>query len=318
MRAKAGVSFLWELWAVWLLFALAAIAVLETYWRLPPSQLWKVTNSGLAGGTSRVLVFLSFSAAVAAPAVLAIAADRLDTRRASALALVATGLCASVVIPGVQTPSDLDAKWAQVPAVAGVVASIAITAWATLRGRVEARRTTRTGDRARIAAAAILLVASAPYVAAELGFFLDGIPLLGWLFQTGKPAPEPGAGYVHATVHHGHHHGLDGFLLASTFLLLSRLVPTIRRRRLRAITAAYLSLMLAYGLGNLANDLWIEQVVKRGWTRWEIPDVLQPSASVAWGVILVAAALVYVVVFRLRRPGHSPRQRLGGTPASQL
>lgn len=317
MRTKARASSLWELWAVWLLFTLPATAVLETYWRLPPSQLWKVTNSGLVGGTSRVLVFLSFSAALAAPAVLAIAADRLDTRRASALALVATGLCASVAIPGVQTPGHLDAKWAQAPAVAGVVASIAITAWATLRGRVEARRTTRTSDRARIAAGAIVLVASAPYIAAELGFFLDGVPLLGWLFQTGKPAPEPGAGYVHATVHHGHHHGLDGFLLASTFLLLSRLVPTIRRSRLGTITAAYLSLMLAYALANLANDLWVEQVVKRGWTRWEIPDVLVPSASVGWGVILVAGAVVYVVVFRRRRPGRSAQQGLGGTPAAQ-
>jgi hypothetical protein len=66
-----------------------------------------------------------------------------------------------------------------------------------------------------------------------------------------------GAGYLDATVHHGHHHGADGFLLAATALLLSRLSPTIRPPRLRAATAAYLSLMLVYALWNLVNDLWI-------------------------------------------------------------
>jgi hypothetical protein len=148
-------------------------------------------------------------------------------------------------------------------------------------------------------AAAILLVLSAPYIAAELGFFLDGVPVLGWIFQTGKLAPEPGAGYAHATVHHGHHHGFDGFLLALTALLLSRLLPTIRRPRLRTATAGYLALMLVYALWNLANDLWIEQVVKRGWTSWQVPDVLEPSLSPSWALLVVIAAAAYAALFRL-------------------
>jgi hypothetical protein len=72
-------------------------------------------------------------------------------------------------------------------------------------------------------------------------------------------------------------------------------------RRLRALTAAILSLMLVYALTNLVNDLWTEQVVKRGWTSWEVPDVLQPKASLVWGAMLVAAALIYVGFFA-RRP----------------
>ena len=39
--------------------------------------------------------------------------------------------------------------------------------------------------------------------------------------------------------------------------------------------------MLAYGIGNLVNDDWLEQVVKRGWTNREVPDVLTPGAN--WG-----------------------------------
>ena len=59
---------------------------------------------------------------------------------------------------------------------------------------------------------------------------------------------------------------------------------------LRLLLAAYLSLMAAYGLANMANDFWTEQIWKRGWTNWQFPDVLQPSLSVGWGLIVVAAA----------------------------
>jgi hypothetical protein len=291
---------LWEVAAVWLLFGLAAVAVLVTYWRLPPSELWKVSQSGPAGGAGRAFVFLSFSAALAALPVLTIAVDRLDDRRATVAAVVAAALCATVAIPGVQTPGDLDAKRANLPAVVGVALAVALAAWARRSGRRQLAHATRAGDRARIAAAALLVFASAPYIAAELGFFLDGVPLLGWLFQTGKIRPEPGAGYAHAAVHHGHHHGLDGLLLALTVLLLSRLVGTIRRRRLRVATAAYLALLLAYALGNLANDLWVEQVTKRGWTSWQIPDVLQPHVSLAWAVLLLAGAAFYALLLRPR------------------
>jgi hypothetical protein len=291
-------QLLWEVELVWLLFGLAAVAVFETYWRLPPSELWKVSGSGFDGGAGRAFVFLSFSAAVAAPPVLAIVVDRLDDRRATVLAIVAFLLCATVAVPGVQTPDDLDAKWTQLPAVVGVLLSVALTVWAVLRGRAEPAQTTRAGDLARLVVGAVLLFMAAPYVAAELGFFLDGVPLLGWIFQTGAIEPEPGTGQLHAAVHQGHHHGLDGFLLAVSVLLLSRLIGTIQRPGLRSATAAYLSLMLVYALTNMANDLWTEQVVKRDWTRWQIPDVLQPSASAAWGAMIAVAVVFYLLLFR--------------------
>jgi hypothetical protein len=286
-----------EVWVVWLLSALATIAVFETYWRIPPSELWKVHNSGFVGGIGRALVFVGFSPAVAAFGVLPIVADRLEERRADVLAIVAAAFCATVAF--VQTPSHLDPKWSNVLPVIGVGLAVALTAWASSRGRPERVRTSRASDRARLVLWLLVLFWSAPYIAAELGFHLDGVPFFGWFFQTGVIKPEPGSGDLHAAVHYGHHHGLDGFLLATAALLLSRLLGGMRR--LRTLTAAILSLMLVYALTNLVNDLWTEQVVKRGWTSWEVPDVLQPSVSLAWAAMLVAAAVIYAACFA-RRP----------------
>jgi hypothetical protein len=296
-RQKPGLR---EVYVVWLLFALAAVAVFVTYWRLPPSELWKVTHSGLAGGAGRAFVFLSYSAALAAIAVVAIVVDRLQDRRAVLLGIASVVLCATVAIPGVQTPNDLDAKWANLPAVVGVAIAASLTVWAAARGRAEEVHTTRAGDLARLGTTLLVLFLATPYIAAELGFFLNGVPLLGWIFQTGQVRPEPGGGAAHAAVHHGHHHGLDGFLLAVTALLLSRLLGGIRRHGLRALTAAYLSLMLVYGLANMANDLWTEQVVKWDWTSWQIPDVLSPSLSAAWALIVACAVVVYLAFWRER------------------
>ena len=147
----------------------------------------------------------------------------------------------------------------------------------------------RRGDIARVVAAAVLLVLSAPWVAADLGFFLDGVPVLGAAFHTSRPFPDLSP--LSPTVHHGHHHGMDGLLLVLTALLLSRL-------RLRSWLRAYLALMLCYGLGNIANDLWIEQVWKRGWAGWQLPSVLEPRPTAAWAVLLAAAAAIWVAARR--------------------
>ncbi len=298
-RQKPGLR---EVYVVWLLIALITVAVFETYWRFPASELWKVSGTGPSGGASRAFVFLGFSPALASIAVLPIVVDRLDDRRAALLGVLALALCATVAIPGVENPNDLDAKWSNRPTVLGVVIAFGLSVWAGARGRREAVRTTASGDAARLVTGLVALVFAAPYIAAELGFFLDGVPVLGWIFQTSRLRPEsPGSSFVHAAVHHGHHHGLDGFLLSLTALLLSRLLGGMRRRRLRTATAAYLSLMLVYGLTNMANDLWSEQVVKRNWTTWQIPDVLSPTLSGAWAAMIACAVVVYYAFWRERR-----------------
>jgi hypothetical protein len=297
MRHRSHHAGLAEAWIVWFLFGLTTVAVFETYWRFPPQDLWKVMNTGFVGGAGRAFVFISFSAALAAVAVLAIVSDRLEDRRADLVALVSLVLCATVAYPGVQTESHLDPKWSNTFAVVGVALALALTVWAARSGRPERVLTSVAGDRARLVVGGVSLFFAAPYIAAELGFFLDGVPVLGWIFQTGKITPEPGSGHLHAAVHHGHHHGMDGFLLAMAALLLSRQLGGIRRPVQRTLTAAYLSLMLVYGLTNQAQDLWTEQIVKRGWTSWEIPNVLHPSASAAWAAMVAVAALFYFAFF---------------------
>ena len=298
MGERRPASRLNEVWAVWLLFGIVALFVFVTYWRLPPAVLWKTTNTGFVGGAGRAFVFISFSAALAAIATLPIVTDRLANRRAYFLGAVALVLCATVAYPGVQTESHLDPKWSNTFAVVGVVLAVVLTAWATRSGRPEPGHATRSGDRARLVVGAVALFFAAPYIAAELGFFLDGVPVLGSLFITGAIRPEPGAGYSHAAVHHGHHHGMDGFLLVITALLLSRLVGGIRQPALRALTPFFLALMLVYGATNQVQDLWTEQIVKRGWTDWEIPNVLHPSASASWAAMVAVAVLFYFVLFR--------------------
>ena len=306
MGERRPASRLNEVWAVWILFGTTAVFVFITYWRLPPAVLWKTTNTGFVGGAGRAFVFVSFSAAVAAVATLPIVTDRLANPLAYLLGAVALLLCATVAFPGVQTESHLDPKWSNTFAVVGVALAVALTAWATRSGRREPAHATRSGDRARLIVGGIALFFAAPYIAAELGFFLDGVPILGSLFITGAIRPEPGAGYSHAAVHHGHHHGMDGFLLLITALLLSRLVGGIRQPALRAVTGFYLALMLVYGATNQVQDLWTEQIVKRGWTNWEIPNVLHPSASAAWAAMVAVAVVFYFVFFR---PSLGPDQR---------
>ena len=301
ISARPQSAGLRDVYVVWLLFFLAATAVFVTYWRLPPSVLWKVHNSGFIGGAGRAFVFLSFSAAVAAIGILPIVVDRLEDRRADLLGLVALILCATVALPGVQTESHLDPKWSNLPAVLGVALAFLLTVWASRAGRREFSRTSARGDAARLVVGGLSLFFAAPYIAAELGFFLDGVPVLGSIFITGAIRPEPGAGYSHAAVHHGHHHGLDGFLLVATALLLSRLVGSIRRPVLRTLTAVYLALLLVYGLTNQVQDLWTEQIVKRGWTNWEIPNVLHPSLSAAWAAMIACGLVIYALFLRPRR-----------------
>jgi hypothetical protein len=152
----------------------------------------------------------------------------------------------------------------------------------------------QSGDRLRVAVAVVALVVALPWLAAELGFFLDRVPLVGRVYQTRKIWWEtPTLHHLIPTVHHGHHHGMDGVLLLLTALLLSRVVPSVRRRWVRVSLSAYLALMVTYAIGNIANDAWHEQIVKRGWTSWLVPDVAVPKATVAWGVIVLGAVVLY-------------------------
>jgi len=183
--------------------------------------------------------------------------------------------------------ADLDAKPLNAVPALGVALAFAL---ALAVGVSSVPRLVR-GDKLRIAVAALLVFFCAPLIAAELGFFLDGVPFLGWFFETGRLARQPGVPGLHHAVHHGQHHGWQGTMIALSALAFSRL-PRPR------LLDAYLALMLAYGVGNLANDDWLEQVVKRGWTTHEIPSVLVPAANWGWAAVLAGAAVVWLLWFR--------------------
>jgi hypothetical protein len=294
-----------EIAVVWLLFLVVAIEMLVTYSRLPAYELYNVSGSGLTGGTSRVLVFSNFPVALIAIAVLALLWERLPSRGARAAAVVGVVLAATVFWPGVVDQSNLDARTVNALAGLGVLIAIALSALRARNGVAWSPR--RPGDPVRLVVAVVALLVALPWMAAELGFYLDRVPVFGHVFETSR---RP-AGASLPSVHHGHHHGMDGTLLLLSAVLLSRVVPALRHRELRTAVGLYLALMASYGIGNMANDAWSEQVVKRGWTHWSIPNVLRPGVTIAWGAIVLAAAAIYAAsVWWSRRAGRRRRVSL--------
>jgi hypothetical protein len=135
----------------------------------------------------------------------------------------------------------------------------------------------------RATIAAVLLLVSIPWIAADLGFFLpDGVFIMRRVALDTNGLPI-------AAVHLGHHHGMDGTLVALSAILLSR--PRLRRGATASVTVAVTSLAFAYGIVNCVQDAWNEQLVKRGTLHWQAPSAILPSLSWIWLVILVLAAL---------------------------
>jgi len=291
-----------EVWLLWGSYALIAAAVFATYARLPVQDLYHVSENGRIGGASRGLVVLNFPTALAAIAIAGVVAAHARSRTISRLALIAVLLCAAVAWPGVVDQADLDAKWSNAIAAGGVLLALALTVATTYRDGLGPRMRVR-GDRLRIITAVILVLISVPWIAAELGFLItERWPVLGSLFYSDEWHARLGHARLHRAVHEGHHHGVDGTLLALTAIILSRTLGRIGPR-LRRLLGAYLGLMLAYGLANLAQDFWLEQLVKRGVTSVEIPSLLVPMLNLAWLVLLVLAAFAYLLLTWRLAPG---------------
>jgi hypothetical protein len=274
----------WEIWAVLALIVLDGAAVIATYSRFPTTLLYNVTHSDtIRAGFGRELVALNFPFALVGIALVGLAWPRLHGWLRAA-GVVAIALCASVYFAVDQ--NDLDAKPLNAVPALGLALAVVLVLVVGVSG---ARQ--RHGDRVRIGLAAVLVFFCAPLIAAELGFFLDGVPFLGWFYETGRLTTQPGLPGLHHAVHHGQHHGWQATMLSLTALGFSRL-PRPR------IMDAYLALMLAYGIGNLVNDDWLEQVVKRGWTNHEVPSLLVPAANWGWLVVLLGTALIWRFWFR--------------------
>ena len=185
----------------------------------------------------------------------------------------AIALCAVTAVPGVVRQEDLDARWVNALPAVGVALALGLTVAAALRASISVAPAL-PADRLRIALGVAIGILSLPWLSAELGFHLPGDVFLG---------EEVPAGETLAAVHLGHHHGLDGALLVASALLLSRRRPAGRSG---AVYVAYVSLAFGYGAVNFAQDLWQEQLVKRGWVDWSIPTALEPGLRPVWLAIL--------------------------------
>jgi hypothetical protein len=283
---------------VWGLFAAVALAVFVTYSRLPVDDLYNVSNDGLRGGASRLVVFLNYPVSLAAVPIAWLAADRLRTRGALSAAGVATVLCAVTAWPGVVDQHDLDAKPVNVLPALGVAIAFALSLRAPWE-QVGRRRL----DPLRLVIAVLAVIGATPWIFAVLGFNAPGDVLLGEEIRRGGDGLAP-------AVHLGDHEGLDGVLLALSALQLSRLRP-------RLPVAFVIGLMFVYGVGVAAQDDWNEQVVKRGWADFKLPNLLHPTLNVTW---FVAVALAVVVALLLRRleapsPPAAGPQRTAASPS---
>lgn len=272
----------------WAFLGAVTVAVLVTYSRLDAAELYNVSREGLAGGLGRAVVLLNFPIALVAIA-LTLAAVTVLPRIAWLVAGPAIALLAGVAVTVDQ--NNLDVRWVNALPALGVVLALLLTvAAARVAGTSFASH--RPGDRARIILAGVILVLSLPWVTADFGFHFPGDLFLGE-----EPYAEDD-GRSLAAVHLGHHHGGDGALLLLVGLLLSRM--QVSARPLRIVFTTYLGAMLAYGAVNLAQDLWHEQVVKRGWSDTDIPSALVPGPHPIWVVVVVLSALATLL---LRREG---------------
>lgn len=269
---------------VWFVFAAVGFAIFITYARLPPESLYNVSRSGVAGGASRLLVYLNYPVSLIAIAVAWLAADRIHARWAVWAAGAATVLCAVTAFPGVVDQHDLDGKAVNVLPALGVAIALVLAIRAPWE-RVGRRRL----DPVRMAVAVVVWLVALVWIAAVLGFDFPGDVLLGEELRVG------GDGHLAPAVHLGDHEGLDAALLITAALLLTR-YPT------RAAVTFVLSLALVYGVFVEWRDFWFEQVTKRGWTDWTPPSVLTPRLSVGWGLIVVLSVLVAVAIRRLEAP----------------
>lgn len=269
-----------EIKLIWAIAAATLVALVVTYSRLPANELYNVGHGGFRPALGRAVVDLNFPDSLIALAVLGVVGPWLPPlgRR---LAVVAAVLCA--VGPAFVRQSDLDVRWVNAVAAVGVALAFALTFFARGPGSPAHAR----GDRLRVVLAAGLTLVALEWIAAALGVYLDVV------FQSSRIVSFHGNAPHHA-VHHGMHHGFYGLLLAVTALLLSRLPNRI---------SPLLALLLAYGVGNMLNDLWLEQVAERGWTSWTIPSCLEPGFTWTWLAVLLAAPVIWLTWFRAPAAG---------------
>lgn len=283
--------------AVAVLSGLLVATTFVTYARIDPAETYHVSHEGLGGGLGRALVELNYPIALIAIAIVPLAVDRLRADGvgwAAGAGVLSVALCALVAVAVDQ--DDLDARAINALPALGVALAAALAVAAYRHGGLGVGAAAR-GDRLRLVIAVALVLAAIPWLFAELGFYAPD-PIL---------ADEPSPDEPLAAVHLGSHEGTEGVVCALAALALSRQLTRFHARRLALASAAILSLLLTYGVGNVIVDGWLEQVWKRGSTDTKLPSVVLPSLSWGWALVVAAAVLVFVLWFGRDAAYSSPR-----------
>ena len=239
-----------------------------------------------------MLSIAGYPAALVAASIALLVADRLHARTVIAASVGTVVLGVSALWAGTTDEADVDARPVSIAALAGLAISISLSGLLARRlGVVSLRH--ESGDRRRLLAGLAVLVLALPWIAALLGLSLDRVPLLGSIYLTDAKVTQPGNPKPFPAVHDGHHHGLDGAILVWAALILSRELRRFRWPWLQAGMCSLLAFFLAYGSWNIAQDFWLEQVVKRGTVSAEIPYAIAPAPTAAWALIAIGSVAAF-------------------------
>jgi hypothetical protein len=306
---------------VWGIYALVGLGIFITYARLPASDFYHVSGDGIAAGASRTLVYLNFPVAFAAIALLGFAMASLLAPHASTtggkrrlvggIGIISLLLCLIAALPGVVDQDDLDARPINALPAVGVALVLILTIVAIRQGGPFTTIPWGRCDTIAAVVIAIMLILALPWILADAGIYIGDLPGMKGVFLSKEFEPE---GATLRAVHLGHHHGLDGVIFIIASLLLGRKVGQIGPTLLQAIMRWYLAFMFAYGLFNSAQDFWLEQFVKRGWTDREIPSMLVPKLTPAWGLVILTMVAARFFIFQkhaeadTQGPTAEPRQ----------
>lgn len=287
---------------------LLTVILFATHVRHPVEAFYNVSGEGLSGGASRAVVFLNYPVAFVALVLLPIAVSSLlasawHARAVVVAAIVAAVLCLVAAAPDVVTQSDLDAKPINAAPAAGVAITAVLIILAIRVNGFGPVQPWNRGDTIAAVVAGIFTLLGLPWLLAFAGYYIEDVPLLGRIFMS--KGTENGVEQIY--VHLGDHHSFDGYIFLLSALVLRRVVGLIQPNWLDRLLSVLVAFIAAYGIANFIQDGWYEQVVRRGWSSYDIPNTTVPAVTPVWGLILLGTAILWFVLFRepaSRRTSH--------------
>ncbi len=285
-RLRPASPGLGEVISVWAAYTAIAVAISLTERRR------QAINGPWEAAGSPVLAFTAHPWSLAAVPQATIAWARLpvEMRAAASTRAAIAGIVGGSLVAS-RRPPGRPRLAVESGGVAIVVAAATMTGEAIWQAGCRSAAAPAPGDRLRLGLAQTLVLSSVPWILADLGLYSGDFPGLRRLFLSRETPISPGE----VAVHLGHHHGMDGTLLALTALALSRPLHSMRHDRVRAGLSLSLSMLLVYGLSRTVEDFWNEQVVKRGRAHRKPPIIVRqgrPEGRWAWVALGAGAVAV--------------------------